>query len=355
VTASGTRQVVVLEDGSVALEEHPLAPLGPGDALVRFVLSGVCGSDVHAAHGRHPWVPRPYRPGHELVGIVEELGSAAGDGAGSSAGGARVRVGDRVAVEPIHACGDCKYCRDGRYNLCATMAFFGCTTPLGGMADRFVLPAKLLIPLPAGLSDEEAALVEPLSTPVHAVNLAGGDLQGRTVAILGAGTIGLLVLAVVKARGAAKVVVTDPLPTKRSLALELGADEVFDATDPGVVAAVRASLGTSADIVFDCVAVQATMDQAIAMAIKGGTVVVVGVPSRPVTVPLPEIQDLQIRIQGSATYVRSDIETAIGMLAAHAVPADRIVTAAYPLSRAGEAFAAASDGSNVKVIVRAEG
>ena len=160
---------------------------------------------------------------------------------------------------------------------------------------------------------------------------------------------------VLDATNAWKVVVTDPLPTKRSLALELGADEVFDATDPGVAAAVRASLGTSADIVFDCVAVQATMDQAIAMAIKGGTVVVVGVPSRPVTVPLPEIQDLQIRIQGSATYVRSDIETAIGMLAAHAVPADRIVTAAYPLSRAGEAFAAASDGSNVKVIVRAEG
>lgn len=343
MAASTTRQVVVRESGEVELEEHPLAPVGPGDALVRFVLSGVCGSDVHAAHGRHPWVPRPYRPGHEIVGIVEQVGA-----------GASVGVGDRVAVEPIHACGSCKYCTDGRYNLCATMAFFGCTTPLGGMADRFVLPAKLLIPLPSALSDAEAALVEPLSTPVHAVNLAGGDMSGRTVAILGAGTIGLLVLAVVRSRNVAKVVVTDPLPAKRALALELGADEVYDATDPGVVAAVRASLGTSADIVFDCVAVQGTMDQAIAMATKGGTVVVVGVPSKPVTVPLPEIQDLQIRIQGSATYIRSDIETAIAMLAAHRVPADRIVTAQYPLSRAGEAFAAASDGSNVKVIVRAD-
>ena len=107
-------------------------------------------------------------------------------------------------------------------------------------------------------------------------------------------------------------------------------------------------------MVFDCVAVQPTIDQAIAIALKGGTVVVVGVPAAPVTIPLPQIQDLQVRIQGSATYTRDDMTRAIGMLAAGLIEQDDIVTARYPFSRVGEAFAEAASGRQVKVIVTAE-
>jgi threonine dehydrogenase-like Zn-dependent dehydrogenase len=114
---------------------------------------------------------------------------------------------------------------------------------------------------------------------------------------------------------------------------------------------VRADLGESADVVFDCVAIQSTMDQAIAMAIKGGTVVVVGVPSAPVMLPLPEVQDLQLRIQGSATYVRDDILAAIGLLERGVVRAADIVTAVYALGDAPAAFGAAAGGSHVKVVL----
>lgn len=337
---AGTRQVVVRARGVVDVETVPDPSPGPGEALVRMRAAGICGSDVHAAHGRHPFVPPPYHPGHEVIGIVEALGA-----------GAAGRVGDRVVVEPILACGSCKTCRDGRYNLCRTMAFFGCTTPLGGMADRFVVPADRLHVVPDGLTDLEAVLIEPLSTPVHAVRLAGPDLSGKSVAILGAGTIGLLVLAAARRGGAARIAVSEPLAAKRELALRLGADAAFDANDPDTVRAVRADLGESADIVFDCVAIQGTMDQAIAMAIKGGTVVVVGVPVAPVTVPLPQIQDLQVRIQGSATYVREDYVEAIAMLQQGLVRSEDFVTARYPLAEAAAAFEAASTGRNVKVVL----
>jgi len=338
-----TRRAVVEADGTIALEVLPDPVPGPGEALVRMIAAGICGSDVHASHGRHPWVPRPYHPGHELVGVVEGTGD-----------GVAVAFGTRVAVEPILACGTCKRCRGGEYNLCRTMSFFGCTTPGGGMADRFVVPADRLLALPDSISDLDAVLVEPLSTPVHAVRLAGGDLTGRTVAILGAGTIGLLVLTVARQANAARIAVCEPLEAKRERALRLGADAVFDPRDPGVVGAVRADLGESADVVFDCVAIQSTMDQAVGMAIKGGTVVVVGVPAGPVSLPLPEVQDLQLRIQGSATYVRDDILAAIGMLERRVVRAADIVTAVYALADAPAAFAAAADGSQVKVVLACE-
>jgi len=336
----GNRQVLVGATGEISIEVTTVPEPGPGQARVRLIASGICGSDVHAIHGRHPWVSRPYHPGHEIVGVVESLGA-----------GADVPVGTRVAVEPILACGTCKRCRTGEYNLCRSMAFFGCTTPDGGMSERFVIKADRLIPLPTSLSDIDAALVEPLSTPVHAVRLAGGDLSGRTVAIIGAGTIGLLVLAVAKAANAARIAVCEPLAAKREMALQMGADSVFDNTADGVVAAVRADLGESADVVFDCVSVQSTMDQATGMAIKGGTIIVVGVPSMPVQLALPEVQDLQLRVQGSATYVRDDIMAAIGMLERGEVRTDGIVTAVYALDDAPAAFEAAQTGRHVKVVV----
>lgn len=334
------RRAVVTAPGVVEIRTVPTPVPAPHEVVVRMRMVGICGSDVHAFHARHPFVTLPYSPGHEILGTIETAGDDSD-----------LVAGTRVAVEPILACGQCKYCVDGRYNLCATMTFFGCTTPYGGLADRFVVPADRVVPVPDALSDPHAVLIEPLATPVHAVRLAGPDLTGRTVAILGAGTIGLLTMAAARHAGAARIAVSDISPTKRELARKLGADSVHDATGARLVDDIRDDLGTSADLVFDCVAVQSSIDQAIAIAVKGGTVVVVGVPAAPVTVPLPQIQDLQVRVQGSATYTREDIDRAVGLLAAGAVDPDQFITARYPLSDIAEAFAAAGSGRQVKVIV----
>jgi 2-desacetyl-2-hydroxyethyl bacteriochlorophyllide A dehydrogenase len=337
------RRVVVYPD-RIAVEAADIPAPGPNEALVRTLVAGVCGSDLHAARGSHPFVPLPYRPGHEVVGIVETTGSA---GATGSAG---TTPGQRVIVEPDLPCWTCKMCTTGRENLCENLQFFGCGYAQGGMADYFTVAANRLHPVPDVLDDHAAALIEPLSTPVHAVRLAG-DVADRSVAVLGAGTIGLLTLAVLRAHGAGTVVSTDPNLAKRQRAAALGADATIDARSPDVTRQVREALGGSADIVFDCVSVQSSLDQAIAIADKGGTVMVVGVPAREVTVPLPIVQDHQIRIQGSATYLPPDYAESADLLRRGAVRAPDFVTAVRPLAQVAEAFELASSGQHVKVLV----
>jgi 2-desacetyl-2-hydroxyethyl bacteriochlorophyllide A dehydrogenase len=331
---------VVIYPGRIAVEAADVPAPGPSEALVRTLAAGVCGSDLHAAHGRHPFVSLPYRPGHEVVGVVEVAGSAV-EG---------YVPGQRVIVEPDLPCWTCKMCTSGRENLCENLQFFGCGYPQGGMADYFTLAANRLHPVPDTLDDPTAAIIEPLSTPVHAVRLAG-DVAGRAVAVLGAGTIGLFTLAVLRAHGAGKVVSTDPNLAKRERAEALGADATIDARAPDVAIQVREALGGSADIVFDCVAIQSSMDQAIAIADKGGTVMVVGVPAREVTVPLPIVQDHQIRIQGSATYLPEDYAESAVLLGRGAVRTADFVTATRPLDQVAEAFELASSGNHVKVLV----
>ncbi|MGO1538447.1 MAG: zinc-dependent alcohol dehydrogenase [Leucobacter sp.] len=315
------------------------APL-PDEVLVEMTVSGVCGSDTHAAHGAHPFVPLPYAPGHEVVGVVR--------GAGENA--AEWKDGDRVTVEPTLPCWECKMCTTERSNLCENLRFFGCGYEQGGMADFFTVDQKRLHRIPDEFSDLQAALIEPLSTPVHAVRLAG-DVKDKAVVVLGAGTIGLFVLAAARYAGARTVVMTDMLEAKRERALRLGADAVVDAADPQSVAQIREILGESADVVFDCVALQPTVNQACELADKAGTVMIVGVPAKPVTVPLPQIQDHQLRIQGSATYMPEDYVTSIEMIRAGHVRVEDMITSSYSLNEVAEAFAASAGGEEVKVVI----
>ena len=335
------RAVVVEADASVGVERAAVPVPGPGELLVAMTAAGICGSDVHAVQGLHPFVALPFHPGHEVTGTV------AGGGPGTA-----TPAGTAVVVNPVLYCGVCTRCRQGQVNLCRQMAVYGCGTPSGGMAEYFTVPEGNVVPLPAGMTREQAALVEPLSTPVHAVRLAGPDLTGQTVVILGAGTIGLLTLLVAREHGAARIVMTNRSAGKREQALRLGADAALDPRGPGAAQAIVAALGgEQADVVFDCVAVQDTMDQAFGLVLKGGTIVVVGVPAGPVTVPLPDLQDRQIRVQGSAVYRPDDYAESIELLASGVVrPAD-LITAQYPLDEAAAAFDAAASGAQIKVIL----
>lgn len=337
------RRVVVAATDVVELSVQPIPSLLPGEALVKMSVSGVCGSDKAGVHGEHAFMKPPYYPGHEVVGTVVAL----------SDGVEGIAVGDRVTVEPTLVCGHCKPCLHQAENLCENLEFFGCGYREGGMADVFSVPARRLHKVPAGFSDYQAALIEPLATPVHAVRLAG-DLTGRTVAILGAGTIGLLTLRAARRAGAARILSTDTLATKRQMALDLGADAVVDAATDTLAEVVRGELGESVDVVFDCVANQATTDEAVKMAIKGGTVVVLGGARRRVSIDLPVLQEYQIRLQGAATYRWEDFDDAIAMIADGAVDANRFITATFPLTQAAQAFAAINSGNEVKILVVGE-
>lgn len=335
------RQAVLAAPGEIRLDDDARLPEpGPGELRVRAEAVGICGSDLHALAGHHPFIDLPVVPGHEAAGVVD----AVGEGVDSFA------VGERVLLEPNLIDGTCHYCRTGRYNLCEHLLVVGCQTA-GALAEAFIAPAARFHRIPDGMSMTEAAMVEPLSTATHAVRVAG-ELDGRTVAVLGAGSIGLLTMLTARAAGARAVAITDPIAGKRDFAVELGADLAVDPMQPDAVERIRGELPWRPDVVFDCVTNQASTDQAIALALKGGTVVVEGVPRGPVSVPLPLIQDRELRLQGTAMYTREDVERAIELIATGAVPAGRLVTAEFPLDRTAEAFQAASAGGEIKVHLR---
>ncbi|MFE9771808.1 zinc-binding dehydrogenase [Streptomyces sp. NPDC005931] len=338
------RRVLVRSLDDIVIEHVPPPSPGDGELLVRSSVVGVCGSDIHAAAGHHPFIDLPYRPGHEAVGVV----TATGGGVEGFA------PGDRVVVEPNLHCGRCAPCRSGRYNICQDLKVFGCQTP-GAMADLFTLPADRVHRVPDGLTDLQAALVEPLATPMHAVAKAG-DLTGRTVAVLGAGPIGLLTLAAARHAGAARIVVTDLLEGKRHRALRLGADAAPPADAPDLTALAHAALGGPADVVFDCVAREQSMAQGTDLVAKGGHIVVVGVGTAGTTpVRLDLIQDREIRVEGSLMYTTEDYRGAMALIASGAVRATDVVTATYPLEEAARAFRASLDPEQVKVLVTVDG
>jgi L-iditol 2-dehydrogenase len=331
---------VVVDASGVSIAEADVPEPRAGEVLVRMAMAGVCGSDVHALQGKHPFITLPYPPGHEVSGTVEAVGAEV-----------TLPVGARVTMEPFLPCWQCKQCRAGRQNICENLRFFGCAHDQGGMADYFTVDQRRLHVIPDELDWLRAAFIEPLGTPVHAARLAGG-LAGKTVAILGAGTIGLLTLKVARALSASRIVLTARSERSRERAAKFGPDAVVDAGDANAASLVREQLGESADVVFDCVAEQSTMDQALAMANKGGTVVVVGVPPAPVRIPLPMIQDSQLRIQGSATYLPEDFMAAIDLLVSGRVEVSGMATAVRPLDEAAAAFADAASGEHIKVLLR---
>ena len=338
-------RVIIKSISEIVIDSVPEPELRAGEVLVQTLVSGVCGSDIHASHGRHPFVPLPYKPGHEVVGIIKEVAPEVKN----------FSIGDRITVEPTLPCWDCKQCRSGNENLCENLTFFGCGYEQGGMADLFTVPANRLHLIPASFSDDEAALVEPLATPVHAVRLAIvglKDLSDKNLVIFGCGTIGLLTLIAAKHFKAKKIVMTDLLLSKRERALRLGADVVMDAGASDLVGMIRTELGESADIVFDCVAIQETVTQAIQLADKAGSIMIVGVPGKEVTIPLPIIQDHQIRIQGCATYLPIDYLESIKIIENGEVNAEEIVTSVFPKNEVQAAFTAASAGDQVKVLIR---
>jgi len=338
------QQVRVRSMDAVDLEVVAAPRPAAAEVLVRTVLVGICGSDVHACLGNHPFIDLPYQPGHEAVGVVEATGAEVDNFA----------VGDRVVVEPNLHCGRCPQCKAGRYNICQFLQVFGCQTP-GAMAERFTIAADRVHPIPDALSDELAILIEPMATPVHAVAKAG-DLRGRSVAVLGAGPIGLFVLLAAKHAGASRVLVTDLLESKRERALRMGADAVLAADDGRFADRARAELGAAADVVFDCVSREQSVAQAVDLVTKGGLVVIIGV-GQPGNTPirLDLVQDRELRIEGALMYVSQDFRTAMELIGSGVVVAAELISSVFPLREAAAAFAAARDPAQVKVLVRVSG
>jgi L-iditol 2-dehydrogenase len=296
---------------------------------------GVCGSDLHIVDGDVPEFVPPRVLGHEPLGVIEAAGRAV-TGFGP---------GDEVAWEPSLPCRACFYCHEGEDGLCEQRVPI-----LGGFAERTVVPQRALYHVPPGLPGRAAVLAEPLSCALYAHD-RGRLKVGDQVAVIGAGTIGLLLVMLARRAGASLVVVSDPNPRKRELAVEVGADAAVDPdTEPAAERIRRLCGGRGADVAFEAVGTTATCLDTLAAVRSGGTAVLVGMPPPAATAPVPLFGVLRRDLTIEAVWLRRfTFQRAVALLP-H-LPVDRLLSHTVSLARIAEGFALLRSGKAVKVVV----
>lgn len=268
------RAVVVARPGvyGVAHVDNPRP--GPGEVVVEVRACGLCGTDVHIAHGQFPPAPYPLIPGHEFAGVVRERG----------AGVDLPAVGTPVAVDPTLSCGRCRACQEGQRNLCAHWGAIG-DTVAGGLAERVAVPAANCHPIPEGLDFGAAALIEPLACAVWGARRAHIH-PGATVLVAGGGTMGLLLGQVLRRAGASRVVVSEPHPERRQLAHEVGMDAAVAPEDTDALRLAAGDAGGRFDLVADATGRPEVIRWAMGCVRRGGTFLVFGVAPAGAEVPL---------------------------------------------------------------------
>lgn len=327
------------------LTEMPIEDPGPGEVQVRVEAVGVCGSDLHAYNeGAVGGMPNVYPMvlGHEPAGVVVKTGS----------GVTGLAVGDRGALEPALYCYHCEFCLTGHHNVCANIRFLSNPHHPGFFRERVNLPLKNFQPIPAGMSFAEATLAEPLAIALHSLRLAS-IRAGETVAVIGAGPIGLMTIAALRVAGASRIWAVEPLAHRRDLALQIGADAAL-APAEAFAEIVRETGQRGVDCAIDCAAGAETTNQAILLARNAGRVALTGIHSMP-DVPMngsamrrKELTIFNVRRSNHET------EDALDLLLAHPGWFAPVITHNRTLEQVDDAFAIASqyrDGVG-KMIVR---
>jgi L-iditol 2-dehydrogenase len=297
------------------------------EVLIQVKVCGICGSDIHAYKGRHPFIHPPIVLGHEFSGVVSKIGSKVKG----------IWKGEKVTVEPNIVCGECYNCLHGRYNICLNLKVIGCVGHNGAFAEYIVVPQDKVIKIPPGISWDEAAMIEPAAVAVHAVKKAGQRIGDRVV-ILGAGPIGLLVMQVAKLSGAKEVIITDLLDYRLKKARDLGADRTINSSSENLVDLIKEDYGERIDLIYDCVSIEETVSQAIQIARKGTKILVVGVPEGKIGVNLAYVQDRELELLGSLMYVREDFITALELIHQGKIKVRPLVSHHFTLEEIDKAF-----------------
>ena len=314
---------------------------GPGEAVVEVMRCGICGSDIHSFLGRHPLVTYPVTPGHEFSGVVGAVGEGVDD----------MLVGARVCVEPSLTCGSCMQCASGRYNICSDLKVMGFQAP-GAFSELVTVHAEKLHLLPAGVSFDEGALVEPLAVGVHALERSGANASSP-VLIIGTGVIGLMVLTAAVSEGI-DVIGIEADDARAQVARSLGAIDVFSPGDKGLS---RVTSKIQVNQVFECVGTAQTAEMAIRLAPRGATVVLVGVFPGTVPVPLDLVQDGELDLAGTLMYTAADFERALVIMWKESLNPQDLITHTMPLDDLRRAYGmlTSPQGLTLKVMIDVAG
>ncbi|MFB6143199.1 MAG: zinc-binding dehydrogenase [Halorientalis sp.] len=358
------RTVRLHSPGDLRVDQVETPSLWPGGVRVDVSFCGICGSDLHEyelgpvpiraedTDHRIPesswseWLPKPM--GHEIAGTVSEVGEDVAD----------VSVGDRVTLALVVPCGECRYCEEAAYHLCERTSGTAVGSP--GFADTIVVPEETVVPVPDRVSLRHAALTEPLAVSLHGVRRSGLG-AGDTVAVFGAGPIGLGLVACARLAGAREIHVSEPRAARREAARELGADAVYDpasvdARDRIVAATDRVDVG------FECAGIGATLTDALRATKYGGTTVVLSVFEEEAEIHPNDVMQAERDLVGSFAFRggpvadRGEFPAVLSMMADGRLDPEPLVSGELPLQRVTEGFErlADPDSDAIKLLVRPE-
>ena len=319
---------------SLEMAEIAKPAAGPGEVLIRVGACGICGSDVHGYDGSSGRRIPPIVMGHEAAGRIAEVGD----------GVTALEEGDRVTFDSTIYCGACGYCKRGQVNLCDHRQVLGVScgdySRAGAFAEFVAVPARVVYKLPEGISFTEAAMLEAVAVAIHAVSLAMTGVESAsdsTALVVGAGTIGVLILQALRAAGWRRVFVSDVDATRLKLATELGATDVLLADRDVSSEILQRTSEVGVDVAMEAVGRNETVNAAIASVRKGGTVVLVGNIWPETTLPLQKVVTRQIRLQGSCASA-GEYPQAIALMASGAIRVKPLITAIAPLAEGPQWF-----------------
>ena len=336
---------IITGKGIIELLEFTEPTPGEGQAVVRINYCGICGTDLHSYQSGGP--SNPAICGHEWAGEVSAVG----------AGVTSVREGDRVIGGIAPACGQCDACRAGYSRNCpmSMISLMGSPTaplPHGGFAPAITADARRLTPVPAGLDDLDATMVEPLTVALHATRRTDIRL-GDTVLVIGAGPIGLLALQCARAAGAGRLFVVEPVADRAELALSLGADLIFDPSSEDVNARIAEETnGLGPDVVFECAGISPTIQHAVDYVRRGGAITLVGLSNDPATINPGAWLSKEVSLVASIAYLHEEFAMAADLIATGRIQVKPLHTRTVPLAEIGDAFSLMnSDRRQIKVLV----
>ena len=296
-------QQVMTAPKEITFREVPVPEPKEGQVLVKVMNIGICGSDIHVYHGQHPFTSYPVTQGHEVSAEIVKLGEGADD----------FSVGQKVTIQPQVVCGECYPCRHGKYNLCEELKVMGFQTT-GTASEYFAVDAEKVTLLPEDMSYEEGAMIEPLAVAVHAVRQAG-DVQGKKIAVLGAGPIGNLVAQTALGMGAESVLITDISDLRLAKARECGIMHTANTKEQDFGDAMLQVFGPDkADVIYDCAGNNITMGQAIKYARKGSTIILVAVFAGMAQIDLAVLNDHELDLNTTMMYRNEDYIDAIRLV-----------------------------------------
>jgi (R,R)-butanediol dehydrogenase / meso-butanediol dehydrogenase / diacetyl reductase len=341
----------------IRLDDVAEPDAGRGSVKVKVDWCGICGTDLHEYLAGPIFIPPAGQPhpltgeampvtlGHEFAGTVVDVGTEV-DG---------VAAGDPVAIEPVLRCGECPACRRGVPNMCEKLGFYGLAGGGGGMSEFAVVPGYTVHKLPAGLTTEQGALVEPIAVGLRAVRRSGLE-QGQSALVLGAGPIGAVTLLCLKAAGASPVIVAEVAEARKRKALELGADAVVDPSSEDVAARVKELTGgEGVDHSYDAAGIEITLQTAIRATRKSGSVTIISIWEKPACINPNEIVLAELDVHGIIAYTPEDFADTIAMITDGRIDTTGVVTSRIDL---GEVVAGGFDelvahkDRHVKILVR---